>query len=242
MRPVLILQHQIPDRPAYLTTWLDQHHIAYRSFNAGAGDDFPASMDAYSALAVLGGSMSANDALISNRQAEILILQAMRLDRPVIGHCLGAQLMTRAMGGTVGASTKPEIGWQPITYENHLLKLHWFGWDPTPMVMQWHYEAFSLPAGAVRLATSAACENQAWARGKCLAMQFHIEVDEAKARAWAADDHPAWDQARAKYDTVQDSEAIITGISTYLAPHQATADHIYTTWLCTTEWAKIQNS
>jgi len=238
MKPVLILQHQLPERPAYLTTWLDKNNIAYKTFNAGAGEDFPSSMEPYAALALLGGGMSANDPLISNRQAEILVLQAVRLDRPVIGHCLGGQLMTRAMGGTVGASIKPEIGWQPVDYENHLLRLHWFGFDPTPMVMHWHYEAFSIPSGAVRLASSAACENQAWAMGKCLAMQFHIEMDDAKAREWAADQDPKWDQARADYDTVQDSAAILAAIQPNLARHQATASHVYNTWLHTTEWAR----
>ena len=237
MRPVLILQHQVPERPAYLTTWLDQHGIEYETRNAGAGDAFPATIEPYSALAVMGGGMSANDDLISNRQAEILILQAMRLDRPVIGHCLGGQLMTRALGGTVGPSPQPEIGWQRIDYDTDLLVEHWFGSDPTPRVIQWHYEAFSVPQGAVRLATSSACPNQAWALGPHLAMQFHIEMDERKAQEWAADEDPKWTQALTEYNTVQDSKSILDGIGPHLAQHQATADHIYRAWISTTAWA-----
>lgn len=235
--PVLILQHQIPERPAYLTTWLDQHHIAYKTYNAGAGEPFPGSIEPYSALAVMGGGMSANDDLISNRQAEILILQAMRLDRPVIGHCLGGQLMTRALGGTVGPSPQPEIGWQSISYESDPLVEHWFGPSPTPTVIQWHYDAFTVPAGAVRLASSAACANQAWALGPHLAMQFHIEIDATKAQEWAQDEDPKWTQAQTQYATVQNSRAIVAGIEPYLAQHQATADHVYRTWLATTLWA-----
>jgi GMP synthase (glutamine-hydrolysing) len=102
--PVAILQHQLPENAAYLTTWLDQHRVDYKIFNAGAGEEFPASIEPYSALAVMGGGMSANDPLLSNRQAEILILQAMRLDRPVIGHCLGGQLMSRALGARKSAT------------------------------------------------------------------------------------------------------------------------------------------
>jgi GMP synthase (glutamine-hydrolysing) len=238
MLPVLILQHQIPERAAYLTTWLDQHGILYETRNAGAGDEFPTSIEPYAAMAVMGGGMSANDPLLSNRQAEILILQAVLRDRPVIGHCLGGQLMSRALGATIGASPKPEIGWHAIQYQDNHTVTHWFGLDPTPTVIQWHYDAFDVPPGAVKLAGSRACPNQAWAMGPHLAMQFHIEMDDTKAREWAADEDPLWAEARAKYDTVQDSDAIVAGIGPHLAQHQRTADHIYRTWLSSTPWAQ----
>lgn len=237
MKPVLILQHQTPEHPAYLITWLTQQKIAYEIRNAGAGEEFPASMEPYAALAVMGGGMSANDPLLSNRQAEILILQAMRLDRPVIGHCLGGQLMTRALGGQITASPQPEIGWQPIEYADDPLTTHWFGNAPTPTVIQWHYEAFTIPNGAVRLASSTACHNQAWALGQNLAMQFHIEIDEVKANEWAKDEDPKWADARSSYKSVQSSEDILEGIAQHLSQHKATADHIYKTWLTNTSWA-----
>lgn len=237
MQPVLILQHQTAERPAYLETWLKDHAISYEIRNASAGEQFPASIEPYSALAVLGGGMSANDDLLSNRQAEILILQAMRLGRPVVGHCLGGQLMTRALGGTISQSPQPEIGWQPIEYNNDPLVKHWFGSNPTPVVIQWHYEAFTVPAGAVHLASSAACPNQAWALGNNLAMQFHIEIDQAKAQEWADDEDPKWAAARTNYESVQDKTEILQGIQPHLTLHQATADHIYRTWLENTVWA-----
>ena len=236
MRPVLILQHQTPERAAYLTTWLDQNGITYETRNAGAGQEFPTSIDPYAAMAVMGGGMSANDPLLSNRQAEILILQAVLKNRPVIGHCLGGQLMSRALGGIVTASPQPEIGWQPIEYENHEAVHHWFGPDPTPTVIQWHYDAFTVPEGATKLASSSACPNQAWAMGPHLAMQFHIEMDDHKAREWAADEDARWAQARGLYESVQDSDTILAGIDSYLAQHQRTADHIYRRWLSATEW------
>lgn len=237
VKPILILQHQTPEWPAYLATWLNQHNIPYTTFNAGVGQDFPASIEPYSALAVMGGGMSSNDALLSNRQAEILILQAMRLNRPVIGHCLGGQLMTRALGGTVGASPQPEIGWQRIDYEDDPLVQHWFGHNPTPQVIHWHYEAFSVPAGAVRLASSPACPNQAWSLGPHLAMQFHIEMDAEKAQAWVKDEDPKWAAAQTQYSSVQNKDTILAGIEPYLNQHQTTAAHIYTQWLSTTVWA-----
>ena len=236
MKPVLILQHQLPENAAHLTTWLQRQGVLYQVVNAGAGEPFPATIEPYSALAVMGGGMSANDPLLSNRQAEILILQAMRLDRPVIGHCLGAQLMARALGGTVQASPQPEIGWQPIEWEDTPEVREWFGDAPTDTVIHWHYESFSIPAGAVRLAGSRACPNQAFAFGPHLAMQFHIEINEAKIDSWVSEDDVKWADARNCYESVQDRISMLSGIPFHLAQHQATADCIYRNWLRTTEW------
>ena len=231
MKPVLILQHQTPEWPAYLVTWLKQHNIPYETYNAGSNQAFPDSIEPYSAMAIMGGGMSANDPLLSNRQAEILVLQAVLKDRPVIGHCLGGQLMSRALGANITASPQPEIGWQSIEYESDPLVNHWFGPNPTAMIMQWHYEAFAVPTGATLLATSASCPNQAWCFGPHLAMQFHIEMDVAKAQAWAADEDPTWAAARIRYSSVQSGQDILNGIDPYLAQHQSTADHIYSTWM-----------
>jgi len=81
------------------------------------------------------------------------------------------------------------------------------------------------------LAGSKNCSNQAWAMGPHLAMQFHIEMDETKVHNWVQDDDNKWAEAREKYASVQDSDAIVKGIEPYLTQHQATADHIYRTWL-----------
>ena len=239
MKPVLILQHQVPENAAYLTTWLDQHRVDYRIVNAGAGEQFPDSIEPYSALAVMGGGMSANDPLLSNRQAEILILQAVIQNIPVIGHCLGGQLMSRALGGVITASPQPEIGWQPIEYHDTPLVQEWFGEDPTDTVIHWHYESFSIPEGATLLASSRACPNQAWTFGPHLAMQFHIEINENKIDSWVSEDDPKWSEARTLYESVQDKITMLNGIPYYLNKHQSTADNIYKNWLKTTPWAVV---
>lgn len=241
MKPVLILQHQTPEYPAYLATWLNKNNISFVSYN-GEVDNFPSSIERYSALAVMGGAMSANDQLVTNRQAEILILQAILKDVPVIGHCLGGQLMARALGGTISKSLKPEIGWQPIKYKSSTETIAWFGTNPTDTVIHWHYDMFSIPEGANVLASSEACPNQAFSFGKHLAMQFHIEIDELKAIAWANDEDSQWKSSQLIYDTVQTKEQIIDGIKVHIEKHQKTADNIYKRWLSTTEWHhKLKN-
>lgn len=236
MRPVLILEHQAAEQVAYLGTWLRDRDIAVEIVNA-TKSDFPTSMEPYAALAVMGGGMSANDPLLSNRQAEILILQSMLQDKPVIGHCLGGQLMARALGAQVRKSPRPEIGWQPITWAEDPQVTNWFGADPTDTVIHWHYDSFDIPTGATRLATSDACPNQAFAYGKHLAMQFHIEIDSPKTYWWTEESDPDWEQAQQLYDSAQSAETIRLGLARYLPRHQRTADAVYTQWLSTTEWA-----
>lgn len=145
MKPILVLQNMHSDSPGYLGTWLLEQGLPVEVRNAAARDPWPASMAGHAGLAVLGGAMSANDPLPFLRATEALILDAMDRDRPVIGHCLGGQLMARALGAPVHASPAPEIGWQAIEIVDDPVAQAWFGPSGPATVMQWHYEAFELP-------------------------------------------------------------------------------------------------
>lgn len=242
MKPVLILQHQTAEHAGYLADWLVHNHVCYETYNTELGAKYPLSMEPYSALAILGGGMSANDDILNLRQAEILILQAMLDHKPVLGHCLGGQLMSRALGAPVYRAAQPEIGWQSIEYESTDLVQQWFGSDPASHVAQWHYDTFDIPQGATRLASSPACANQAWCMGPHLAMQFHIEMDANKVQAWSQDPDPDWTEACNRYATAQQGEEILAGRDQYLTQHQRTANHIYCHWLSTTKWTKVLKS
>src|SRR5438067_4657542 len=208
MKPVLILQHLSADGPAYLTDWLQRERRPWQLFNTELGQSFPARIRDYGALAVLGGEMSANDPLPSLRDAERLILEAMDAGVPVLGHCLGGQLMARALGAAVADSPAPEIGWHRMQLLPHADAPRWFGDDAAPVVFQWHYDAFDLPAGARPLARSDACAYQAFSVGPHLAMQFHVELDEPKLRAWTAA-HDDRFFAAANVPTVQSTAQMI---------------------------------
>jgi GMP synthase (glutamine-hydrolysing) len=237
MKPVLVLQNLDADGPAYLGTWLHARGIAYEVRNAEAGDATPTGVDDYAALALLGGAMSANDPLPSLRQAERLILQAMDRSVPVLGFCLGGQLMARALGAPVTRSPAPEIGWQPIEVLDDPQAQCWFGPAASRVVLQWHYEAFGLPAGATLLARSGACPHQAFAIGPHLALQFHLEVDEAKLRVWAAEDSALWRDAQRAHDSVQEGHAMLEHCARRVAAQQRLADRVYARWLAPTCWA-----
>lgn len=237
-KPVLILEHEITENLAYLGTWLSKHNIDYVVCNAEKDKEFPSSIEPYSALAVMGGARSVNDLLYTNRQAEILILQAMYNDIPVIGHCLGGQLMAKALGAKVIDSPMPEIGWQEIQYTDSPLTKEWFGDNPTQKVIHWHYESFEVPKGATLLASSDACPNQAFSIGKHLAMQFHIEIDDNKVMSWVRDDDDKWQLARNQYQTVHERFRILNESKKHLTSHQSTANIIYKNWLKTTDFAE----
>lgn len=234
MAPVLILQFMPDDGPAYLGKWLRQRGIASEVRLTQRGPAFPEQIDGYRALALLGGSMSVNDDLPELRAAERLIEQAMARDVPVLGHCLGGQLMARTLGATVGASPAPEIGWQRIERADSPVAQHWLGPDTTQHVFHWHYEAFDLPRQAVSLASSAACTHQAFAMGIHLGLQFHVEVDDAKVRLWLSQGEPAYLEAQRLHASVHGEQRVRDDTLRHLRAQQRLADRVYARWLETT--------
>jgi len=233
--PVLILQNLTSDGPAHLADWLAQQGLPFELFDTEAGQRYPDSVDGYQGLALLGGEMSANDDRPSLRQAERLILEAMSGGVPVIGHCLGGQLMARALGAPVRDSLQPEIGWQPVRVADTSVARAWFGRSDVQTVFHWHTESFDLPAGAELLATTAACPNQAFTVGeRHLAMQFHVELDHAKLAGWSASTAADYVELQRRCPTVQ---SVQTGpemraqAASALAAQQRLADRIYACWL-----------
>lgn len=231
MKPALILQHLSTDGPGYLATWLREQGVAFEVFDTQAGDVYPERIAGYGALAVLGGEMSANDDLPSLRQAERLILDAMDEGRPVIGHCLGGQLMARALGASVQASPAPEIGWQALQCTPSAAAREWFGPDAQQTVFHWHFEAFGLPPDAELLAGSPACPHQAFAIGPHLAMQFHVELDADKLALWSASRDPAYLALQSSCPTVQSGPSMRAQAAVALAAQQALAARLYRHWL-----------
>ena len=111
MKPIAIFRHAKTEGPGYFATFLDQHSIPCQLIAIDQGEAVPERADAYSGLCLMGGPMSVNDPLPWITQMCALIREADREDIPVIGHCLGGQLMSKAFGGVISASPTKEIGW-----------------------------------------------------------------------------------------------------------------------------------
>ena len=225
---IAILQNNSDDGPAYLGTWLTQHGVDFDVFNFDAGASPLATLAHYAGLALLGGPMSVNDDLLSLRTSEALIREAREVGLPVIGLCLGGQLIASALGARVAVNDSPEIGWAKITLSDGHEARDWFGdFAGTERdALQWHYDVFSLPEGATLLASNDVCPVQAFAIHRMLAMQFHIEIDRNKLASWARNSKQEL-TALVGQPHVQQARTIAAEIPKRMPASHALADRIY---------------
>lgn len=231
MHTVLIIQHTAYSAPAYFLTFLEQHGIAANIIRLHEGDALPGQLHGYSGLALFGGAMSVNDTeLYDWIQPELdLVRLAVQQDVPVIGHCLGGQMLARALGGRVCRAPVPEMGWHPLQHEDGSTA-SWLGEAVSPQVFQWHGDTFELPEGAVLLASSRWCRNQMFSyRGKHIGMQFHCEMTDALIREWLLEAGHEID--RHDLPSVMPSPVIASATAGYLPGSQQLAANIYRQWI-----------
>ncbi len=182
---VHVFQHASFEGLAGIEPWLVKAGamITYTRFFEAAA--LPA-LETIDWLIVMGGPMSVNDetTLPWLRSEKTCIAAAIARGTTVLGICLGAQLIASALGASITRNHEREIGWFPVSRLPGV-DLHPLGacFPPTAEVLHWHGETFALPAGAVHLLRSAACENQAFAYGeRVLGLQFHLETTFQSAR------------------------------------------------------------
>jgi GMP synthase-like glutamine amidotransferase len=138
--------------------------------------------------------------------------------------------MARTLGARVAASPAPEVGWHRMQRVDSASSRQWLGPAATHEVFHWHYEAFDLPPGALRLAASEHCPNQAFAIGPHLGLQFHVEVNAAKVELWLSHHDAQYEQAQHEFDTVHCAERIRRDSYRCLVEQQRLADRIYGRW------------
>lgn len=196
-----------------------------------AGDAVPENLNGVSGLCLMGGPMSVNDDLPWIPPLLALICEAVASDIPVIGHCLGGQLMSKALGGTVGANPAKEIGWADVRITDADAARPWLGDAADPMLaFHWHGETFSLPAGATRILDSALCANQAYVlNDRHIGMQCHVEMTPELVASWC--DAGAAEIAASDSPGVQSPEAIQADLVARTAHLHRLADKIYSRWI-----------
>jgi GMP synthase-like glutamine amidotransferase len=195
------------------------------------GEAVPRDPRAYAGLVFMGGAMSVNDALPWIAPELELIRRAVQEEVPVLGHCLGGQLISKALGGTVSRNPVKEIGWGRVTVPAEAAARAWFGDVAEFLSFHWHGETFTIPPGAQRIASSEHCANQAFAFGRHLGMQCHVEMTPELIRSWCRDWHKEVTSLAARTPSVQTPEEMQYDIDARVALLNRVAARLYDRWI-----------
>ncbi len=200
---VLFLLHTPTEGPGTIAPFIAARGACVHDARLYAGAGVPADPRYFALIVAMGGPMNVDeeDRYPFLREETAFLRTAIAANVPVLGVCLGAQIIAKACGARVVKAPQPEIGWYPITLTATAVNDPIFAGLPREcIVLHWHEDMALLPDGAVLLASSAACPHQAFRIGSALALQFHVEITLAMLAAWTADkparQHLATEHAR----------------------------------------------
>jgi len=233
----LVLQHLDIEPPALIADYLLKAGHTLETVRIDKEEAMPDTLKGYAGLIVMGGPMSANDDSLPFIGREIhLLQQAIAQDFPVLGICLGAQLLAKAAGAEILPSPEYELGWYPLFPMLEGAADALFSSLPTEGldVFQWHGETFLLPQGAKLLASCPKVPNQAFRLGSCqYGLQFHVEVDTPIIHKWI--DAGESERSHLGGSGIQN---ILLEIPQYLPAMQSFCDTMCNNWLKLTQQRK----
>jgi GMP synthase-like glutamine amidotransferase len=231
MKPVAIFRHSPTEGPGYFATYLDAHGIPWRLIALDAGEAVPSGPGEFSGLVFMGGPMSVNDDLPWIPPVLQLIRSGVAQQTPVLGHCLGGQLMSKALGGKVGRNPVKEIGWGDIEVADNPVAREWFGPGLKRFEsFHWHGETFSIPPGGVRIMGNRNCENQGFVIGNSLGMQCHVEMTEQLIDSWCETGAGEIEQSR-QSPAVQTEGQMKAKMQEKIVAMRRVADRLYDRWV-----------
>ena len=232
MKPVLVFRFSDTEGAGHFGTFLEANRLAWSLAKLDEGEAVPASAEPFAGLGFMGGPMSANDELPWTQPILALMRDARTRGVPMIGHCLGGQLLSRATGGTVSVNPVKEIGWNPVRVERSPLAREWLGDDLEGFItFQWHGDTFTIPPGAERILTATHCANQGYVLdGRHLGLQCHVEMTPAMVASWLESGAREIEQNRAS-PAVQAAEAIRRESPARLPELSTHAERLYRRWI-----------
>jgi GMP synthase-like glutamine amidotransferase len=178
---------------------------------------------------MMGGPMSVNDNVPWVAPVCDLLRESVAKGVPVVGHCLGGQLLAKALGAPVTRAPVAEIGWVDVQATDAGARSEWFGGRERFTTFQWHYDAFALPKGAVRVLTNGFNANQAYViDDRHIGFQCHIEMTPELVATWlqsGADELPANSSG-----PTQSADDIRRDLPAQIAALHAVADDVYARW------------
>jgi GMP synthase (glutamine-hydrolysing) len=226
MTDVLVLQHAAPEGPAAIGDALRRRGVGFRTIRIDQGASTPPSIDGAAGLVVMGGPMSAYDPFPHVKAELRLIERALKEERPILGVCLGSQLLAAALGARVYSSGRKEIGWHEVRLSEAAGQdALWRGIGRRFPAFHWHGDIFDLPKGATSLASSSLTEQQAFVAGKnAYGLLFHLEAGEPQVRDMVTTF--SGELAAAKIP----GEPILDGIAAHLPALQRIGAQVFDRW------------
>jgi GMP synthase (glutamine-hydrolysing) len=202
---VLIIVHVESEGPGSIGSFLESAGVVCEQTRLFAGDGLPADASRYDAVISMGGSMNVyqEEEFPFLRDETHFLARAINDDVPVLGVCLGAQMIAKACGASVTLSPKKEVGWGLVGLTDAGKTDPLFhGLPSTLEVLQWHEDMFQIPQGGTLLADGTDCPHQAFRYRNAFGLQFHVEVTNAILADWFAD-LPQKDEILRRHGEVQ---------------------------------------
>ena len=215
---VLVLQHDLHDGPGYLGEALLRRGARLTIRRLDEGEEVP-DLSAYDMVLVMGGTMNVyqEDKYPWLKEETAAIRRAVEEGKAVLGVCLGGQLLAKAMGAKVHLGAATEIGLTPISLTEAGNVDPLFAGLPRIEAVEWHDDTFDIPPGAVALACSEGCANQAFRFGpRAYGLQFHPEVSPMMLAHWI----------KASGETSRDKSSFQHAVETKVAALQSQADRL----------------
>ena len=229
MKPVRIFRHVACEGPGYLGTFLNQHNVPFEIVCIDDGISVPKKLDDISGFVFMGGSMNVTDPLQWITEEKELIRKAIDKNIPVMGICLGAQLMSAALGGKITHDPNMEIGWHNVKADIKNIDNEWLKELPenfTPF--HWHADTFDIPEEATVLLHSKCRMNQAFSINNSIAMQFHLEMTTEMVEEWVRLFKSDLENGT---PCVQKSHEIISNLEKRIDALHQSADIFYGKWI-----------
>ena len=234
MSRLLVFQHVAAEPLGTLDPLIRRrgHRIRFKNFERHP--EATLNTERYRGLIVLGGPMNVDEhPQRAHLRNEMQAIEAMlKQGKPVLGICLGAQLLAHVLGAAVPRNPVKEIGWGEVFGEADTTARHWLGdfAGGSGTVFHWHGETFSIPPGASRLCSNAYCANQMFALGPHLGMQCHVEMTPEMITSWSA--HWADETTGlAKQPSIQTPEQMIGEAASRVAAMRKLSDQLYAVWI-----------
>lgn len=228
MKPLRIYRHDEFVGPGYFLDFLKQYGVEHELIAIDQGDAVSSDFNNSSGLVFLGGDSSVNDSFSWIDDEINLIKQAAEKSFPLFGHCFGAQLISKALGGMVTPMQHKEIGWFPLEWTDNSVAQEWFGqFKNNIQAMHWHEYSLTIPDGAVSLFGTQYCPNQAFVANNIVATTAHVEVTPSLLKQWLIEYGDSLIPASL---TVQTEYEITKGLETRVSSMQQVADALYQRW------------